>query len=1515
MMLLQEVTLLCILAAHCITSTSIYRDKRQAEPSIIWSCDFEVDICGMKHDVAQVEWRRHNGRTETDLTGPSIDHTFRTNEGHYIYFESSAPTITGDKARILIEMENTDQEHCLIFYYHMYGEGIGTFNVELLTGSSIETVFSITGNQGDIWHNRAINLPSGFYLTFESIKSSRDQPDKGDIGLDDISISAGKCPPQDNITSDITIDVWGCDFEKGSWDDPSDSDGCGISYAGMVQLESDDFDFSRSDKTTPSGHTGPKEGGSDGGYFVYTESSPPHSDLDRDRRSEYATIRSPLFSGNGPFTLSFMYHTRGQLIGGLEVNALNRGLQQIEFFYPKLDMKPSSMWKKALIKLPDGTAAIEFNITLPDDPKFWSSDIALDEILVTKESDALTKPTTRTSHITSTQFTSTGTTQSSADATFLSTSTAPTKTLTTEVSSNASTEVVSIPQLTKTTTTQTLMPATTASQLTNTTTQQPLTLATLTSQRKIISTEAATTLPTTTKKPVTTEEFGEDSSMSILWYCTFETKGWDDVSNKDGCGLGQRGMKQLVTDNFNFTRTNRATPSPHTGPAIGSDGGYYVYTESSPTKNSPDQRNAVAEIQTPNLYSTITKYLSFRYHTRGYLIGTLNVIPISSNSSKLQFEDAISELSMESSKGWKHFEQVKLPEGTAAVIFSVRLPDDERFWSSDIGLDEIYIRYIPVPGMSTLGTTTRSPDADRMRRQVMWYCAFEFPGWDNGLDNNGCGAGQRGMSQILSGHGHSYGDDFDFTRTNRNTPSGHTGPSIGSDGGYFVYTESSPSNTRNDRSNEMAIIRTPTLHGPVIKYLSFKYHTRGRLLGSLNINIVRSQDDPIFFPIPNLNMDSSDRWKSVDDVRLPDGTTNVEFNVTLPNDPSKFWSSDIGLDEIYITYDAELTTKNMLSKTDGSLTTNETSPMEFPTTISTVQSQAEKVNHTVEAFGQTTTTSEPTMGSSSVDIGYLNVTASQTTFRTESSSNQTKQNLTESILATKGPLNVTTKAEITHGPMSTEHSSVTRDSFNASTKTEITHGPMSTEQSLVTRDSLNDTAKAKITHGPISTEPSLVTRDSFNASATAEITHGPISTHASSVTEDSSNATVIPVSTEPTISSTDPHSTTYIPTSIARSVSNKTVSGEMKLTTGSTSESVTSALPTIQPGTTEQQTVTAESSHINQFYCDFEHGICGLVGGKYSNFTWTRQSGSTPSKSTGPLGDNTYRCGSYMYVEASTPRIKGDIAILETPVMYHVSEQTPACLRMFYYMFGADIGTLSVRASDGTVLFSKSDEVGDEWIELKIQLPPGTYSILIQGEVGNGYRGDIAIDDLSILSGYCNNLNGTINMTEHSVKPRNPDELFRCSFEEGETDCEQLNIRKDAARGSQTWRIGSGESDFKNTGPSRDATFDTCIGHYIYTDTMSGTLFNLTLPTFTENTILHFKYHMYGAHIGTLKVISGIGAAQQKVWHKSGNSGDNWIQKSGRFMANVQVYIIAETSWESFGEIAIDDLIIKRVIT
>lgn len=80
--------------------------------------------------------------------------------GHYAFIEASAPRVPGDVARLQSTQFAASTTQCLHFWYHMYGSGIGTLNVYVVTASGNQTVWSMSGNQANTWHSAQVAVSS-----------------------------------------------------------------------------------------------------------------------------------------------------------------------------------------------------------------------------------------------------------------------------------------------------------------------------------------------------------------------------------------------------------------------------------------------------------------------------------------------------------------------------------------------------------------------------------------------------------------------------------------------------------------------------------------------------------------------------------------------------------------------------------------------------------------------------------------------------------------------------------------------------------------------------------------------------------------------------------------------------------------------------------------------------------------------------------------------------------------------------------------------------------------------------------------------------------------------------------------------------------------------------------------------------------------------------------------------------------------------------------------------------------
>jgi len=166
--------------------------KGVCRPAI--DCDFEdYTICSwLQYRQDDFDWLLNQGRTDSTNTGPHVDHTLGTDEGVYLYVESSYPALLGDKAVISSEfLEKTSAMGCFGLWYFMHGEDVGSLNVymnDTVTGPRF--MAGLNGEQGFAWQRLQVDVqsPNEFRIHIEAIVGDGFD---GDIAIDDLEYTPG----------------------------------------------------------------------------------------------------------------------------------------------------------------------------------------------------------------------------------------------------------------------------------------------------------------------------------------------------------------------------------------------------------------------------------------------------------------------------------------------------------------------------------------------------------------------------------------------------------------------------------------------------------------------------------------------------------------------------------------------------------------------------------------------------------------------------------------------------------------------------------------------------------------------------------------------------------------------------------------------------------------------------------------------------------------------------------------------------------------------------------------------------------------------------------------------------------------------------------------------------------------------------------------------------------------------------------------------------------------------------
>jgi hypothetical protein len=337
----------------------------------------------------------------------------------------------------------------------------------------------------------------------------------------------------------------------------------------------------------------------------------------------------------------------------------------------------------------------------------------------------------------------------------------------------------------------------------------------------------------------------------------------------------------------------------------------------------------------------------------------------------------------------------------------------------------------------------------------------------------------------------------------------------------------------------------------------------------------------------------------------------------------------------------------------------------------------------------------------------------------------------------------------------------------------------------------------------------------------------------------------------------------------------------------------------------------AKCSSYNQ--CSFETNMCGYVNvNQNDSFDWTPGKGETLSSNTGPPNDHTIGSpeGRYLYIEASSPRRPGDTALLQSPSFNPTSSS--CYIRFYYSMYGRSVGSLIVylhkmKSHTKMLLLNETGDHGNQWTRASISISSTEeFRIEFLGIRGAGYASDIAIDDISFTPN-CPSMK--------TIQKPKPKETADCIFDNYKT-CGWTNDYFN----DLNWQLATGSLRGYQTGPSADHTFGNSTGQYIYvrgyyTSNLDKARFaSPVLYSSDKNCKMVFYYHMYGTNVGNVTVYkrtSETAGDYKQLWAKSGNQGDEWLRAEISIPRNQKAMQIVFTVVESSGYssiVAIDDI-------
>ncbi|CAC5403046.1 unnamed protein product [Mytilus coruscus] len=276
--------------------------------------------------------------------------------------------------------------------------------------------------------------------------------------------------------------------------------------------------------------------------------------------------------------------------------------------------------------------------------------------------------------------------------------------------------------------------------------------------------------------------------------------------------------------------------------------------------------------------------------------------------------------------------------------------------------------------------------------------------------------------------------------------------------------------------------------------------------------------------------------------------------------------------------------------------------------------------------------------------------------------------------------------------------------------------------------------------------------------------------------------------------------------------------------------------------------------------CNFEADNCGWATG-LATYKWEPWYSGYTSTHTGPNVDHTLgtNFGHYMYLKGASDTPNEQKSNLTSVI---VNPAVDACFTFWYHMDGRGMSTLNVYLESkvtSSIAWSKSGNRNDRWWLASIDIYTSQpYKIIFEGIFWNTTNGNIALDDIALLSGSCKKAS-----------------RLDCNFE---TELCNWNVEQESGN---TWTVISGETPSGDTGPKVDHTYGFHNGHYIYleaTDRQNRQKSNLTSETVSpyDDACFTFWFHMYGDGMGTLNVYLVSENMTQKLWTSSGNKPDIW---------------------------------------
>ncbi|XP_055957693.1 MAM and LDL-receptor class A domain-containing protein 2 [Patella vulgata] len=1488
----------------------------------------------MKGD--KFDWTQGSGKTRSSKTGPPSDHTLSNNKGHYMFIETSAPQHPGYFAWLVSETfsPNPSNPRCISFWYFMYGATVDTLNVKLrVPGLPDYIIWQLKGQQGNKWvFAQAPILPNkkSYQIVFEGVRGATYT---GDIAIDDIIFTQSSCgllpataiPPTQTtmvLTSPAPTAPAGpfnCTFDQ--------------NLCGWQQDKTDKFDWIRHKGTTGTGATGPQKDHTSGnGYYVYIETSTPRGNGDK------ARLISPSITP-GSHCLRFWYNMFGNNVYYLKVYLMTGLSLPAPTWFKKGTQ--GSKWKQAVINIKN--IKNTFNVVFEGiRGTGYHGDIAVDDVTMSNDECA---ERVNNGPITSCSFERSdicGFSQSSSDTFDWSRTSQGTLTKGTGPSADHTYGTTAGYYMY----TESSYPRKSGdkAQLSSFQISAPKTSDSCVTFWYHMFGDHIGTLSAYIVKggkrgnAVWSQKGDQGNQWNLASISVPKASGPYQIMFEGITGLGIRGDMALddfnvssvsctipgncnfengmctwtndkKSDQFDWTIGNGPTQTKGTGPTsdhtLNNSKGKYIYIEASNPRKNGDKARLLSE----DLPRSTNTCLKFWYNMNGAQVGTLRVwVGLKSSNNPMPIWE------LQGNKGAKWLQgQIKIPPQTASyqVIFEGSRGTN---WAGDIALDDITFdstsscNTIPQSSHPSVTQKPSTPIPKTTTAPKVTVKTTPKPPANKT-------------------------DAFDWKRHKGPTTTYGTGPSGDhTNGRYYMYIEASAPRlvfegmvgkgaTGDVAIDDIMIEGTVgnSVYGDIaLDDITFHY-------GSCSISPSKAVPPGRTTPKPTTTMSTTPRvFTSRQTLQQFCDFENATCGYTQDKSDDFDWTRGMG----------GTSSSGTGPTSDHTYGTNKGHYMYIET------SRPRKQGNKARLF----TNQRPALKATACfrfyyhmygsHIGSLNLLL------------KTNNVLSNAIWTESGNHG----AAWSLGMITLKSSQLTKP-YQVVFEGVVGNGYLGD----IAIDDISVVDGACADQGECDFEKDFCTwrnqqvGDNFDwiigQGQTSSRTTGPITDHtvqspkghyvyieASSPRKIYDKAVLLSSLYPPTKTrclnfwysmngAQIGNLTVYLVASTGQNVSlwqlhgdqgDKWQNGHVPVVSpvnyrmafeGERSTGIAGDIALDDVSFTE-----SNCGATGKFDCDFDINLCTWTQDKTDQFDWLRNHGSTQTLGTGPTSDHSGKNGYYMYIETSTPRVKGDKARLVSP---QVDGGTPRCLIFWFYMYGTHVDNLNVyiktRPNLGKPVFNRQGTKGQKWHQVLVDVNVKTsYQVVIEASVGNGYRGDIAIDDVTLGDGAC-----------QAVANVNVSAGISCDFEDAKI-CGYTQSKADKF----DWSRDNAGTSSVATGPTADHTYGTAAGHYMYIETSAprktgdnALLISSPHTVGATDECLEFWYHMYGRTTGNLNVyIQKGGNLGSFYWSESGNQGNLWKRAELKISAgvgNINIVFEAKMGAPYFSDIAIDDVSIK----